>query len=257
MIRKKERLIFVGTEQRLSDYQTMFFANGKSNSSIQEAPLQPSRCQNWAQFVLRGLQDFLHVVSQDGRIRYVSESCETVVGHERVQLLGHVVHNFIHPDDLEIFTMELAHLIKCGVPTRFIYRFQAPGHRWIILESQCNIYVDPNCVSDDCDVIIMARPYSTKTNFMVDSYLEHKIAYETLTSRKLTWRTRATLKTAQQNPKSTNQIRGSLTVCLSAISNHSASDVNPARPSHKCRSRSPTSNRKAKQTTVLLCVTNI
>lgn len=184
MIRKKERLIFVGTEQRLSDYQTMFFANGKSNSSIQEAPLQPSRCQNWAQFVLRGLQDFLHVVSQDGRIRYVSESCETVVGHERVQLLGHVVHNFIHPDDLEIFTMELAHLIKCGVPTRFIYRFQAPGHRWIILESQCNIYVDPNCVSDDCDVIIMARPYSTKTNFMVDSYLEHKIAYETLTRQK-------------------------------------------------------------------------
>ena len=162
----------------------MFFANGRSNSPIQEAPLQPSLRQNWAQLALRGLPDFLHVVYQDDRIRYVSKSCETVVGHESAQLIGQVVHNFIHPEDLEVFTMELAHLVRCGVPTRFIYRFQAPDHRWIILESQCNIYLDQSCVSDHCDVIIMARPYSTKTNFMVDSYLEHKIAYETLTRQK-------------------------------------------------------------------------
>jgi PAS domain S-box-containing protein len=184
MIREEEQLILAGAEQPLSDYQTMFFANGRSNSPIQEALLQPSLRQNWAQLALRGLPDFLHVVSQDGRIRYVSKSCETVVGHERAQLIGHVVHNFIHPDDLEIFTIELTHLIKCGVPTRFIYRFRAPGHRWIILESQCNIYLDPSCVSDCRDVIIMARPYSIKTNFWVDSYLEHKIAHETLTRQK-------------------------------------------------------------------------
>jgi PAS domain S-box-containing protein len=182
--RAKERLTLAGTAQPLSGYQTMFLANGKSNSPTQEAPLQSSRGQGWAQVALSGLQDFLHVVSHDGRIRYVSKSCETVVGHERAQMLGHVVHSFIHPEDLEVFTKELAHLVQCGVPTRFIYRFQASDHRWIILESQCNIYLDPSCVSDRCDVIIMARPYSNKTNFLVDSYLEHKTFYETLRSHK-------------------------------------------------------------------------
>ena len=137
---------------------------------------------NWVQCALQGLQDFLHVLSSDGRIRYVSDSCKTVVGYDRAQLMGRFITNFIHPDDLDIFITEFNEALVSDNPVRFIYRFRNAGNDWVILESQCNTYRDGklNNLPRHRELVIMARPYLSKSRALFDSFLEHKIAHERL-----------------------------------------------------------------------------
>lgn len=139
-----------------------------------------SQQNDWGQCALRGLRDLLHVISPDGRIHYVSTSCKLLVGYERTYLLGRVIHNFIHPDDVDVFCKELSEVMLCGISTRFIYRFWTRDNDWTILESQCNMYRDPNNVFDRSRLILMARPYFTKNGPRIDSFLEYKVGNEQL-----------------------------------------------------------------------------
>lgn len=119
-------------------------------------------------------------------MRYVSDSCKTVVGHERNRLLDRRVNDFVHPDDLGVFAKELNGVFVYGNPVRFIYRFWNSANDWTILESQCNAYQDGEfgSIAGHRELIIMARPYISKSGTLFDSFLEHKFAYEGLRERK-------------------------------------------------------------------------
>jgi PAS domain S-box-containing protein len=132
--------------------------------------------------VLQSLQDFLHVLSFNGRICYVSDSCEAVVGHQRSQLLGQYINGFIHPDDIEVFTKEFGQAMLHGKPMRFTYRFRHASNGWIILESQCNVYQleKPDSMLHHRELIVMARPYRNTSGALFDSFLEQKLVGERL-----------------------------------------------------------------------------
>ena len=146
--------------------------------------------RNWSQRVLEELRDFLHILTPDGRILYVSPSCKALTGWDPAQLIGRFIGDFIHPDDNGIFVKEFNESIASGNPMRFFYRFRKTDETWIIFESHghphlssdLNAYTPPSTIN--CrGFFIMSRPYPTKNAALLDSFLEHKIENERLTKR--------------------------------------------------------------------------
>ena len=147
--------------------------------------------RNWSQRVLEELKDFLHILTSDGRILYVSPSGKQLTGYEADELNGKFYVDFIHPDDSAIFVREFHESIASGNPLRFFYRFRKVDDSYVIFESHGHPHLTadaaafgPNNAASFCrGVFMMARPYPTKNASLLDSFLEHKIENERLTKR--------------------------------------------------------------------------
>ena len=147
--------------------------------------------RNWSQRVLEELKDFLHILTPDGRILYVSPSGKQLTGYNADELNGKFIVDFIHPDDSTIFVREFNESIASGNPLRFFYRFRKADDSYVIFESHGHPHLTadagsfgPNNAAGLCrGFFMMARPYPTKNANLLDSFLEHKIENERLTKR--------------------------------------------------------------------------
>ncbi|KAH7319495.1 hypothetical protein BKA65DRAFT_465452 [Rhexocercosporidium sp. MPI-PUGE-AT-0058] len=148
--------------------------------------------RNWSQRVVEELKDFLHILTPDGRIVYLSPSGEQLTGYSRDELVGKFIVDFIHPDDSGIFVREFNESIASGHPLRFFYRFRRKDDTYTIFEShghphltsEAAQYTGPVNASGFCrGFFMMARPYPTKNAALLDSFLEHKIENERLRKR--------------------------------------------------------------------------
>ncbi|KAL8952246.1 MAG: hypothetical protein Q9222_001832 [Ikaeria aurantiellina] len=147
--------------------------------------------RNWSQRVLEELRDFLHILTPDGRILYVSPSGKQLTGYNAEDLNGKFIFNFIHQDDSAIFVREFNESIASGNPLRFFYRFRKADDTYVIFESHGHPHLTadagafgPNNAAGFCrGFFMMARPYPTKNANLLDSFLEHKIENERLTKR--------------------------------------------------------------------------
>lgn len=148
--------------------------------------------RNWSQKVVEELKDFLHILTPDGRILYLSPSGEALTGYLRDELVGKFIVDFIHPDDSGIFVREFNESIASGHPLRFFYRFRKKDDTYTIFESHGHPHLTSEAVSYPGPVnsagfcrgfFMMARPYPTKNAALLDSFLEHKIENERLRKR--------------------------------------------------------------------------
>ena len=147
--------------------------------------------RNWSQRVLEELKDFLHILTPDGRILYISPSGKQLTGYEQEDLVGKFIVDFIHSDDRVIFVREFNESIASGNPLRFFYRFRKADGTYTIFESHGHPHLTseaaafgPNNAAGFCrGFFMMARPYPTKNANLLDSFLEHKIENERLTKR--------------------------------------------------------------------------
>ncbi|KAI9830010.1 MAG: blue light receptor [Phylliscum demangeonii] len=147
--------------------------------------------RNWSQRVLEELKDFLHILTPDGRILYVSPSSRSLTGYGPEELVGKFIVDYIHPDDSGIFLREFNESIASGNPLRFFYRFRQSDGSYAIFESHGHPHLTseaaafgPNNATGFCrGFFMMARPYPTKNAALLDSFLEHKIENERLTKR--------------------------------------------------------------------------
>ncbi|MCJ1350206.1 MAG: blue light receptor [Icmadophila ericetorum] len=162
-------------------------ANMNGGSTLTEF----TKRRNWSQRVLEELKDFLHILTPDGRILYVSPSSKSLTGYEQDELVGKFIVNFIHQDDSAIFVREFNESIASGNPLRFFYRFRKADDTYTIFESHGHPHLTseaavfgPNNAAGFCrGFFMMARPYPTKNANLLDSFLEHKIENERLTKR--------------------------------------------------------------------------
>ena len=162
-------------------------ANVSANSTLTEF----TKRRNWSQRVLEELKDFLHILTPDGRIVYVSPSVNHLTGYEQVDLIGKFIVDFIHPDDSAVFVREFNESISSGNPLRFFYRFRKSDDTFTIFESHGHPHLTseaaafgPNNAAGFCrGFFMMARPYPTKNANLLDSFLEHKIENERLIKR--------------------------------------------------------------------------
>jgi PAS domain S-box-containing protein len=147
--------------------------------------------RNWPQRVVEELKDFLHILTPDGRIVYISPSGKQLTGYAQDELVGRFIVDFIHPDDSGIFVREFNESIASGHPLRFFYRFRKQDGEYTIFESHGHPHLTseaavfgPHNTSGFCrGFFMMARPYPTKNAALLDSFLDHKIENERLTRR--------------------------------------------------------------------------
>ncbi|KAF2483400.1 hypothetical protein BDY17DRAFT_249574 [Neohortaea acidophila] len=158
--------------------------------------------RNWSQRIIEELKDFLHILTPDGRILYVSPSCKSITGYESHTLVGRFIAEFVHPDDSGIFMREFNESIASGNSLRFFYRFKKDDGTYVIFECDGHPHLSadqgnnggmsgsPNSnmqqtsSAGSCKgFFMMARPYPTKNAALLDSFLEHKIENERLMRR--------------------------------------------------------------------------
>lgn len=155
--------------------------------------------RNWSQRIIEELKDFLHLLTPDGRILYVSPSCKAITGYEPQALIGKFIAEYVHPDDSGIFMREFNESIASGNSLRFFYRFKKDDGSYLIFECDGHPHISPGPAmpqnyGDDSGngtsragqcrgFFMMARPYPTKSAALLDSFLEHKIENERLLKR--------------------------------------------------------------------------
>ncbi|POS86766.1 hypothetical protein EPUL_003187, partial [Erysiphe pulchra] len=154
-------------------------------------PLDFTKRRNWSQRIIEEIRDFLHVLTPDGRLIYLSPSAEPLTGYTKGELLGKFIMDFIHPDDKPMFLREFNDSIASGNSLRYFYRFLKKDQSYIIFESHGH----PHFRSDIAEIgnvgfsnhcrgyFMMARPYLTKNSSLLDSFLEHKIENQRLLKR--------------------------------------------------------------------------
>ncbi|KAL1302277.1 hypothetical protein AAFC00_002696 [Neodothiora populina] len=151
--------------------------------------------RNWSQRIIEELKDFLHILTPDGRIVYVSPSARTLTGYAQQQLVGRFIGEFVHPDDSGIFMREFNESIASGNALRFFYRFKKEDGTYVIFECDGHPHISTDIhaayntsavapISTLCKgFFMMARPYPTKNAALLDSFLEHKMENERLMKR--------------------------------------------------------------------------
>jgi len=155
--------------------------------------------RNWSQRVIEELKDFLHILTPDGRILYVSPSCRSITGYEPHMLVGKFIGEYVHPDDSGIFMREFNESIASGNALRFFYRFKKEDGTYIIFECDGHPHISSEThpmgfnmhsnanrapATGPCrGFFMMARPYPTRNAGLLDSFLEHKIENERLLKR--------------------------------------------------------------------------
>ena len=156
--------------------------------------------RNWSQRIIEELKDFLHILTPDGRILYVSPSCTAITGYEPQSLIGKFIGEYVHPDDSGIFMREFNESIASGNALRFFYRFKKDDGTYMIFECHGHPHITPEPAGSTTythtptgqptpnaglcrGFFMMARPYPTKNAALLDSFLEHKIENERLLKR--------------------------------------------------------------------------
>jgi PAS domain S-box-containing protein len=175
---------------------TDFGAPSSRDSGGNSTLTEFTKRRNWSQRVLEELRDFLHILTPDGRILYVSPSVKALTGYESSELVGKFISDFVHPDDSAIFIREFNEAIATGHPLRFYYRLRKLDQSYTIFESHGHPHLTseaaafgPNNVAGSCrGFFMMSRPYPTKNAELLDSFLEHKIENERLQARIATLR---------------------------------------------------------------------
>ncbi|RKF57028.1 Cutinase gene palindrome-binding protein [Erysiphe neolycopersici] len=161
------------------------------NNRNGNAPLDFTKRRNWSQHIIEEIRDFLHVLTPDGRMIYLSPSAEPLTGYTKGELKGQFIVDFIHPDDKAMFLREFNESIASGNNLRYFYRFLKKNQSYIILESHGHPHFRSDMIqngntgfSNSCEgYFMMARPYLTKNSSLLDSFLEHKVENQRLLKR--------------------------------------------------------------------------
>lgn len=163
----------------------------QSTLPLPSAPAEFTKKRNSSQRIIDQLEDFLHILTPDGRIVYISPSGKGLTGYPPEELIGKFIIDFIHPDDSGIFMREFNESISCEIPLQLFYRFRKWDGTYTIFEcrghphftSETAAFASNNLVGVCGGYFMMARPYPTKNAALLDSFLEQKIENERLTKR--------------------------------------------------------------------------
>ncbi|KAK1081709.1 white collar 2 type of transcription factor, partial [Friedmanniomyces endolithicus] len=167
--------------------------------AAEQQHMEFTKRRNWSRRIIEELNDFLHILTPDGRILYVSPSCKAITGRKPHSLIGKFICEYVHPDDGGIFMREFNESIASGNSLRFFYRFKKDDGTYLIFECDGHPHMSPDpagsssyqagqngsgTMAGACrGFFMMARPYPTKNAALLDSFLEHKIENERLMKR--------------------------------------------------------------------------
>ncbi|KAG0170282.1 hypothetical protein DFQ30_002669 [Apophysomyces sp. BC1015] len=122
----------------------------------------------------------LHVLSSVGKILYCSDSCAELTGYHAHELLGQLLTDFVHVEDLDSFVHNLNLSFHTQSQITIHYRFRKKDDTYLLLESIGHPR-SPENPGQPPSFFGIARPYSASTSInLLDSFLELKMENELL-----------------------------------------------------------------------------
>ncbi|RUP44201.1 hypothetical protein BC936DRAFT_149796 [Jimgerdemannia flammicorona] len=169
-----------------SSNRSLMSSNSTTGSNLTDF----TKRKNWSQRIIEELKDFLHVLSPAGKVMYCSPSSLELVGYAPEELVGRIITEFIHVDDIDMFIREFNMSIHTRKEFKLYYRFRKKDDKFIIFEVTGHPYFgDGSSVSAIPKCFFgMAQPYPTKATGMLDSFLELKMENELLRRKLRTMR---------------------------------------------------------------------
>lgn len=143
----------------------------------------------------------MHVLTPAGKVLVASQSIRDLAGWSPDELIGQPLDGLIHPDDLPSYRQSFDHALNSSEPLTIYYRFKTKDEQYILLETTGHAHVpstDTALVSGVAGqphsdgsgngaggggikcFFGMSRPYPSKNQAMLDSFLELKFENERL-----------------------------------------------------------------------------
>lgn len=135
-------------------------------------PPEFTRRKNWSQNVLEELRDVVHVLSSDLNILYCSPASREFLGYQPAELMGHSFTEYIHVDDIDLFTREFRTAQTNGSIMRVIYRLLRKDGKYTTLETRGHFFKQGFFGS--------ARSVPAEMTRMMDTFLDYKMENEML-----------------------------------------------------------------------------
>ncbi|KAI8357329.1 MADB protein [Choanephora cucurbitarum] len=154
-------------------------------------PAEFTRRKNWSQNILEELRDVIHVLSSDLNILYCSPASREFLGYQPTELVGHSFTEFIHVDDIDIFTREFRTAHANGSVMRATYRFLRKDGKHTTLETRGHFFKQGFFGS--------ARSVPAEMTRMMDTFLDYKMENEML-KRKVAMAKASQVKKKHQIP---------------------------------------------------------
>jgi diguanylate cyclase (GGDEF)-like protein/PAS domain S-box-containing protein len=94
-----------------------------------------SRGERWFRSLVQNSSDVVMILEADGTVRYVSPAVERVLGYRPEDLVGTLVFDYVHPEDIEDVSESFAQTLeKPGVQPPIEYRVRAADGSWRYME---------------------------------------------------------------------------------------------------------------------------
>ncbi|BGP53769.1 white collar 2 type of transcription factor [Rhodotorula sphaerocarpa] len=141
--------------------------------------------KNWSEHILQELQDFMHVLSPEGKFIFASESARELTGYSPDELFTRSIFDFIHADDVTAFKRDFETSCRTGDTLTLYYRFKTSDDRHVLFEVTGHPYYEGGKPQQTPDqpakcFFATARPYPSKNQALLDSFLELKFENERL-----------------------------------------------------------------------------
>jgi PAS domain S-box-containing protein len=108
----------------------------RSNVKLEEQIEEVNRTQNRMQLLLENASEVITIYEEDGKIRYISPSVETILGYSQKELQGKTDAGRIHPDSAEVARSLFQHLReKPGERITVQIEYKTKDGRYIWLEA--------------------------------------------------------------------------------------------------------------------------
>jgi PAS domain S-box-containing protein len=106
----------------------------RSNLLLEEQVEEVNKSQKRQQLLLENASEVITIYEEDGVIRYISPSVESILGYSQREMQGAKDIDLVHPDKREIYTSMFAQLVKepaQKVTVQFEYRTKEGNFIWL------------------------------------------------------------------------------------------------------------------------------
>ncbi|SCV69288.1 BQ2448_2308 [Microbotryum intermedium] len=137
--------------------------------------------KNWSQHIIDEIQDFMHVLNPAGSFMFATPSIFDLCGWSPDELMNRPVADFLHPDDVEAYLRDFHQALEEGKDLTLYCRFRTKDERYVLFEMTGHpYYADLKGAQTPKCFFAMGRPYPSKNQAMLDSFLELKFENERL-----------------------------------------------------------------------------
>lgn len=123
----------------------------------------------------------MHVLSPAGDFMFVSPSINDLAGWAPEELVGRSIDELVHPEDVEGYRRDFTASLTEGQDLTLYCRFKTKDERYLLFEVTGHPYYAEFNGQQNCKCFFaMGRPYPSKNQAMLDSFLELKFENERL-----------------------------------------------------------------------------